>query len=504
MTIEASKKCQIAMMMAYFTAYLTILITDHRPLSAYGDVIELAGIGLALLAFVTGIRAHVKNKRLPWICFTLTALSSLLGEGLWSYYDHVLGIDPGSPSLCDVFFVSCILFCITGIIAFLRRDKSISIAGFSADLIISLVAAAGLIYIFLIFPAIQNSAKALDALILQISYPVFDFGILFGCLVIFFNAEREGYRKNSFFLMVLGFIIVFIADQLNLLSEVYDFDIVTLIEPLWPLSYCLLGISCIMSAQEEAQPGHLGTFISPLRENVIELLRMLVPYAITFSALGFIYIRYQLHNFVFYWAMFLLVILSIRQVFMLLSNKRLNRELRKLNLKATREAQIDFLTKLANRRHIDDVLAHYSKESENQPLGLLFIDIDLFKTINDTFGHDAGDKALCSVADAIRLSVRDSDIAGRFGGDEFIVILPGADAQAVTVVGERIRAQIRANQELASLNLSLSFGGASMLPGGDLHALLKSADKALYAAKEAGRDRLVVKPSLTSPKNGLD
>ena len=114
MTIEASKKCQIAVMMAYFTAYLTILITDLQPLSAYGDIIELVGIGLALLAFVTGIRAHVKKNRLPWICFTLTALCSLLGEGLWSYYDHVLGIDPGSPSLCDVFFVTCILFCITG------------------------------------------------------------------------------------------------------------------------------------------------------------------------------------------------------------------------------------------------------------------------------------------------------------------------------------------------------------------------------------------------------
>ena len=88
--------------------------------------------------------------------------------------------------------------------------------------------------------------------------------------------------------------------------------------------------------------------------------------------------------------------------------------------------------------------------------------------------------------------MRDSDVAGRFGGDEFIAILPGADAQAVSVVAQRIMHRIRENPDLASMHVTLSLGGASMPSDGDINALLKTADLALYDAKEAGRDRFVI------------
>lgn len=487
------KKSYLALMASFFTAYLLVLVADIQPLAAYGDIIELAGMSIALCAFATGIRFLKKGRRLPWIFFALTASCSLIGEGLWSFYDHVLGAEPGSPSICDVFYVSYTLFCIAGIVTFLRQGKKhISLTAFSADLVISLVAAAGLMYIFLIFPALEHTSRLTGALLLQISYPVFDFGILFGCMIIFFNAGREGYSRSSLLLMLLGFIVVLVADQLNLLSELHDCDVVSFIEPLWPLAYCILGLACILAAEEDAAQERIERIASPLREKTIEIMRMLVPYAITFSALCVVFVRYRLYNFVFCWAMFLIVILSVRQFFVLMSNKQLNRELRRLNLQATRDAQMDFLTKLANRRHIDDVLAHFGEEAGDRPLGLLFIDVDLFKNINDTHGHDAGDRALCGVADALRASVRDSDVAGRFGGDEFIAILPGADAHAVSVVGRRIRSRISQNPDLAAMHVTLSLGGASMPPGGDINALLKTADLALYDAKEAGRDRLVI------------
>ena len=371
MTLAVWKKVYLTVMALFFTAYLAVLVAKIQPLADYGDIIELVGIGIALCAFATGIRALKKGGRLPWILFALTASWSLIGEGLWSYYDHVLGTDPGSPSVCVVFYVAYSLFCIAGILAFLRQGKKqISLAAFSADLGISLVAAAGLMYIFLIFPALEHSEQITGALMLQISYPVFDFGILFGCMIIFFNAGREGYSNASLLLMILGFIVVFIADQLNLLSELHDFDFVSFIEPLWPLAYCILGFACILAAEEDIAQERIEIIASPLREKTIEVARMLVPYAITFSALGVTFVRYQLYNFVFCWAMFLIVILSIRQFCVLLNNKRLNRELRKLNLKATRDAQMDFLTKLANRRHINDVLAHFGLETDKHPLGL--------------------------------------------------------------------------------------------------------------------------------------
>ena len=492
MTIAAWKKLFLAAMTAFFVAYVTILAAGIKPLADYGDVIELVGMGFDLCAFVAGMCLMRRGRRLPWAFFLLTALFLLIGEGLWSYYDHVLGIEPETPSLCDLFYVSSTLFCIAGITAHVRREGIAGLAGFSADFAISLVAAAGLIYIFLIFPALKDSSEMTGALLLQISYPVFDFGLFFGSMVIFFGAGREGYSRSSLPLMLAAFALIFGVDQLNLYFELHELDYVWLIEPLWPFAYCLLGLACLLSAEEDGRQEGIVRIVSPRREMAVEILRMLVPYLITFSALAFVLVRYKLYNFVFVWAMFLVVILSVRQFCVLLSNRRLNRELRKLNLKAVHEAQTDALTKLANRRHIDDLLAHFSEEDSEQPLGMLFIDVDLFKQVNDTFGHEAGDRALRGVAEAISDSLRDSDIGGRFGGDEFIALLPGANPQAVRVVGERIRSRVKADDDLAALRITLSLGGASVPPGGDVNALLKAADEALYEAKNGGRDKLVV------------
>ncbi|MBQ7586356.1 MAG: GGDEF domain-containing protein, partial [Desulfovibrionaceae bacterium] len=437
MKLRACKRAYFTVMILYFVVYITILVTGLKPWYDYGDVLELIGIVLALSSFIMGILAHPKGERLPWICFFLTATCSFLGEAFWSYYNHILHLDPGSPSVCDIFYVAYSIFCIAGIVAFLKRNQNINLASFSADLLISLVACAGLIYIFLILPVLKDESKNLASLLLQISYPVFDFGILFGCLVIFFNVGRGVFLKRSLLLMTLAFIIVYLADQLNLLSELHDFDYVTYIEPLWPLAYSVLGLASLVSA-EESKHHLIKATLSPRQERLLEIVRLLVPYVITFSALGFVFVQYKLYNFVFCWSMFLIVILSIRQFFVLISNKQLYKELLKLNIKATREAQMDFLTKLANRRHIDNVLARYREEPNDSPYGLLFIDVDWFKKINDTYGHEAGDHALCWVAEAISSSIRESDMAGRFGGDEFIVLLPGADQHTVQNVAQRI------------------------------------------------------------------
>ncbi|MBQ7617337.1 MAG: GGDEF domain-containing protein, partial [Desulfovibrio sp.] len=211
-----------------------------------------------------------------------------------------------------------------------------------------------------------------------------------------------------------------------------------------------------------------------------------------FTMLCVVFVRYQLYNFVFCWAMFLIVMLSVRQLYVLMNNKRLYRELLKVNLKVTRQAQMDFLTKLANRRHIDEILVQYDQNEEEQVLGLLFIDVDLFKSINDTYGHDFGDKVLTRVAKVIRRAIRETDIGGRFGGDEFIAILPGADGKAVQRVGERIIEQVHNDLLLSEHKVSLSLGGASLEAAGQVNILLNLADKALYQAKESGRGKLVL------------
>jgi diguanylate cyclase (GGDEF)-like protein len=116
------------------------------------------------------------------------------------------------------------------------------------------------------------------------------------------------------------------------------------------------------------------------------------------------------------------------------------------------------------------------------------LDIDHFKVVNDTFGHNIGDDVLVDIADTLRVSVRNSDTAGRWGGEEFLVILPSTDLGSAGAVAEKIRAQI-ADAVLPTVGrVTVSLGVAEYQAGDTEQELVARADLALYAAKEGGRN----------------
>lgn len=141
---------------------------------------------------------------------------------------------------------------------------------------------------------------------------------------------------------------------------------------------------------------------------------------------------------------------------------------------------------------------------EQQAAALLVIDLDRFKTLNDQHGHLAGDVALKTVADRIKHELRDYDAVGRYGGEEFVALLPNAGANAAMRVAERVRARIEdepiTTEDGTALRLTGSVGVATYpTHGGELDALIRSADRAMYAAKDAGRNAVrLAYPSLTS------
>ena len=167
--------------------------------------------------------------------------------------------------------------------------------------------------------------------------------------------------------------------------------------------------------------------------------------------------------------------------------------LRNLALAEARAAT-DALTGLPNSRALRDTLkrmiAHAGRTLA--PFSIILLDLDHFKRINDAHGHDRGDDALAAVGDVLSTAVRASDYAGRYGGEEFLVLLPDTDREGALVVAEKIRQAI-ARIRLHGLDrpLSASLGVASLPSDGvDGDALLRLADRALYAAKAAGRNRV--------------
>ncbi len=162
------------------------------------------------------------------------------------------------------------------------------------------------------------------------------------------------------------------------------------------------------------------------------------------------------------------------------------------------QATKDFLTRLWNRSSILQILDRELArgERENRPVGVVMVDLDCFKLVNDTYGHIAGDTVLCESARRLQASVRSYDSIGRYGGEEFLLVLPGCDEQSTLIQSERLRSLVKGEPMSmidGVLEQTASFGCTSMAPG--LHAtaeaLIRIADTALYQAKRQGRDRVV-------------
>ncbi|MEO3999812.1 PleD family two-component system response regulator [Mesorhizobium sp. CAU 1732] len=179
--------------------------------------------------------------------------------------------------------------------------------------------------------------------------------------------------------------------------------------------------------------------------------------------------------------------------------KRYNDHLRASVAQTIEMAVTDGLTGLHNRRYLDSHLATLfdRARSRRRPLSLMIADIDRFKLINDTHGHDVGDDVLREFASRLRKNVRGIDLACRLGGEEFVVVMPDTDAEIAQKVGERIRLQIEqtpfaAGPDGAAITVTVSVGIAAMAHGADtVEAMVKRADIALYQAKNGGRNRVV-------------
>jgi two-component system, cell cycle response regulator len=177
---------------------------------------------------------------------------------------------------------------------------------------------------------------------------------------------------------------------------------------------------------------------------------------------------------------------------------RTNEHLARANAELQRVAVTDALTGLHNRRNVETLLHDMFEHSIrlNEPLACAMFDIDHFKSVNDTHGHQAGDVVLQQLAEILESTAREIDKVGRYGGEEFIALLPGAGLDDAVTFAERTRQQVESHTftfEGGSLRRTIS-GGVAAFPHprvAHCEALVKAADDALYVAKELGRNRVV-------------
>lgn len=204
-------------------------------------------------------------------------------------------------------------------------------------------------------------------------------------------------------------------------------------------------------------------------------------------------IRKGADDFIFKPVRFEELVLRLKRV---LRERELSQERLKILEKLKSLSITDDLTQLFNSRHfysqLENEILFYQRH--HRPLSLLMIDVDCFKRINDTFGHQAGDQVLRQIADCITGCLRAMDSAYRYGGEEFTVILPGTTAKAALRVADRINASVRnALFHAADQSpLTVSIGVTQFAPGETLHQCIRRADKAMYKAKDLGRNQTVL------------
>lgn len=303
-------------------------------------------------------------------------------------------------------------------------------------------------------------------------------------------------------LINIGFPIL-IKTNFNLRFKDPSMTAAQILAPIWPAVFLMYFVT-----DPQARTVFLLTATSGLMFGSFALSRRSMLAVSAFILTSYLALLTALHLFAparMDWRIELIIVFTYASVLITVAYlgsyiSSIRNTLREKNVLLAELAARDPLTQLPNRRSLMDQLtqevARLERRSANEhELCVSMLDVDHFKRINDTWGHDAGDAILCRISNELRKIMRQGDFLGRFGGEEFIVILPESTLEAAQRTAERIKDCV-ANLHFPELpdgeRITVSQGVSIYQPGERIEATLKRADEALYIAKNDGRNRIVV------------
>jgi diguanylate cyclase (GGDEF)-like protein len=424
-------------------------------------------------------RATCRAWRLLSIAFWLY----LLGDAIQLLYEVIFHLK-GDPSWADAAYLSFYPVAFAGLLAFPSPRRTTSQwFRLLLDAGTVFVGGATVIWYSSLGPAVASAHGFELANLVLFAYPVGDLLLLFGVLSLLWRgAPRSSVASLRIF--ATGMLVFIVADvAYDYVSTHTGYLGGDPVDTLWMVALAILFVAaaCQLRARPEdefaAPPRPLTSGASILPYLAVAgsyiLLMVVGLRSVTFNSLGGVLLG----------AVVLTVLVSVRQFAALQDNRRLTARYAEL-------ASIDGMTGLYNRRHLVEIgesaLAHAQRLG--QPLAVLLIDVDHFKQINDVYGHAVGDRVLADVAQACREQVRPDDIVGRYGGDEFVIVIPQATGQRAAQVATRLTGPLTGvnSRDGTPVMFTVSIGIAESVGSGDLPSLLARADLAMYEAKKAG------------------
>jgi diguanylate cyclase (GGDEF)-like protein len=457
----------------------------HRHQALIGDLAFFpVNGGAALWAWRVSRRQDLGRATCrAWRLLSVAFWLYLLGDAVQLLYEVVLHQKP-DPSWADAAYLGFYPVAFAGLLAFPSPRRTLA-ERFRLLLDAGTVFAGGATVIWYISlgPAVA-SARGFDlADLVLFAYPVGDLLLLFGVLSLLWRgAPRSSVASLRIF--ATGMLVFIAADvTYDYVSTNSTYTGGDPVDTLWMLALAIL----FLAAACQLRAGPADELAAPPRllasgPSVLPYLAVAGSY-ILLTVVGLKSVTVNSVGGVLLGAVVLTVLVSVRQFAALRDNSRLMARYAQL-------ASIDGMTGLYNRRHLMEVaeaaFAHAQRLS--QPLAVLLIDVDHFKQINDVHGHAEGDRVLADVARSCREQVRPDDIAGRYGGDEFVIVIPQATSLRAAQIAARLtRPPTRlTSRDGTPVTFTISVGVAESTGSGDLPTLLAHADLAMYEAKKAG------------------
>jgi diguanylate cyclase (GGDEF)-like protein len=516
-----------------------VFVLINNLLTIASDLLAISGMALG----AWWSRRVGQKLGSAWWLFTIAMVSWGMGDILWGYYELIIGEVP-APFIGDPFYLLAYPLFFIGVLRLLSlKDRSVNTIWIWLDFFIVLFSALGIYWNFLIGPLLLESDQQWLSTLVSTAYPVGDLILVMTITLIFLLPHLPAWR-TPLLLMLVGHLVTAIGDGIynyQSVNSVYDsgswFNI---LYSIGPLVLMLSGISQATTARDTLREQRT----IPLNHKP-SLSKVAAPFFwLLFAYFMLIFntsAKQALPESSFsLWIFIIVVLLIFRQLLAVLENRELEKDLRRINehlekhvtertsdlIKKNKELEVemeerrrietalrereerlaymalhDSLTGLPNRALLFDRISQaiHHQQRSNRPYAVIFLDLDNFKIVNDSLGHNAGDQLLTVVGQKLNSMTRSGDTVSRVGGDEFILLLEGFDDDMfVPNVVDRIQAAINTTFHINGRPIYITASmGVVIIEGNDQEErsatdVIRDADTAMYSAKTDGKARQVL------------
>jgi diguanylate cyclase (GGDEF)-like protein len=435
---------------------------------------------------VVGVRRFRPAAVWPWYALAAGRLAWAAGDVLY-WWQTVVWHRDVFPSVADVFYLAHYVLLVFGLLGLVWARRPGKDRPGLLDALVLSTGAAMLAWVFLMSPYVHDNGLSKLGAAVSLAYPA---GDVFVLGVLLRLTTGRGDRPPAYWLLVSSMIVTLIGNVVYAKLELASgYEAGSIIDVTWLAMYALGGAASMHPSMPAiSQPAHAEPegSVGPRRLVALAMASLMAPTVLAIQWLSDTEIDYPVIV-AGCAVLFLLVITRLQGLVALLSQT-----LRSVEEQATH----DQLTGLANRR-LFHARWQESLGEAGGPTTLLYVDLDGFKPVNDTLGHEAGDNVLVEVAERLRSIVRAGDVVARLGGDEFAIILPWTDGATAEAIAQRLVKSLAEpfNLEHRPVSIGASVGAVTAGPNSNPEAELRRADTAMYAAKAAGRGRVEFAPA---------